>query len=320
LYGLTVALRLHFLPAVIVGIIYHYSKINTRKFWFLMIGFGIPILLSGILDSFTWSYPFQSLWKNFWMNLVEGKSSGFGISPWYQYFGWLLLNWSVYLFVIVFFWSLVFRRHLILTIMALSLIISHSFIAHKEYRFIYGALQIIIILASLGTVEFMSRLRFLKKFSKGEAIAAMISLAIWLTASGFLAERFDSDRSLQLAHLLQKPDITHWTKHRATLLAFEYISQQKDVCGIGVAGIHWSFSGGYSYLHQNVPVYFIEDQLLKNENEFGSLSLYFNYLILYSLEVPKSGYQLIKCYDKMCIYKRPFICLSNPDYHINNKI
>ena len=44
------------------------------------------------------------------MNLVEGKSESFGVSPWYQYFNWFLLNWSLFLLPILVFCGLVLRR------------------------------------------------------------------------------------------------------------------------------------------------------------------------------------------------------------------
>ncbi|MFN9174556.1 MAG: hypothetical protein ACK58N_08605 [Synechocystis sp.] len=159
LYGLTVILRLHYLPAVIVALFLQSLRDNLKNNLSLIFGFLSALLIGGVLDAFTWKYPFQSLWKNIKINLFDGVSHSFGTSPWYQYLSWMLLSWSLLIIGIIFLCTLVAKRHFVLVSIALTLVITHSLIAHKEYRFMASAIQIIIILSALGTAELISYLR-----------------------------------------------------------------------------------------------------------------------------------------------------------------
>jgi GPI mannosyltransferase 3 len=312
LYGLTTILRLHLFPAVLIAIAYQCRKRNWKQLFPLGAGFIGPVLLGGFLDALTWSYPFQSLWKNIWINAIEGKSTYWGVSEWHQYFYWLLVNWSWFIFPLGILCLLGTRRHLILAILPLVILVSHSFIAHKEYRFIFAALPMIVILIGLGTADLLSRLSFLRRFPRGTSLAVITSLILWAIASGILAGRFDTNQSFDFTKPFQKTKETHWTIHAGSLKSFQYLSTKEDLCGVGVQGINWWWTGGYAYLHQDVPLY-----LVKDKKVFAEQQPYFNYLV-FNQDTPVVGeYQRVQCFDGVCVYQRSNPCQSNPNYHIN---
>jgi hypothetical protein len=99
--------------------------------------------------------------------------------PWQQYFTWLALNWSWWLFPLLFFYVIAARRHWILALLALVIILSHSFLGHKEYRFIFPALPLIIILAGLGTATLVSRLSLVRGSSSAKLSLFFSSLSLF---------------------------------------------------------------------------------------------------------------------------------------------
>ncbi|MBA3518959.1 MAG: hypothetical protein H0T75_15280 [Rhizobiales bacterium] len=58
-------------------------RTDWRSRWVpLVLGAAVPVALLALLDFITWGSPFQSVWKNIWVNLVEGRSHIYGTSPW----------------------------------------------------------------------------------------------------------------------------------------------------------------------------------------------------------------------------------------------
>ncbi|MEG3438618.1 hypothetical protein V0288_15910 [Pannus brasiliensis CCIBt3594] len=312
LYGFTAYLRFHLLPAIFLAIVYQFRKRNFKELPPVILGFIGPVLLGGILDTFTLSSPFQSIWKLIWINLFAGKFNSFGVSPWHQYFAWLAMNWSWWIVPVVVFCALGARRHWILAALALVIIVSHSFLGHKEYRYIFPALPLILILAGLGTADLVSRISLTRRFTRGKSISIVSGLLVWMLLSWMLSGRFYTDRAFSFDPPWQKLGFTHWQTHGGQLQAYQYLSTEKDLCGVGVRGIAWQYTGGYAHLHQDVPIYFVKD-----DREIGELKSHFNYLV-FNQETPDlEGYRLEKCFGGACVYKRPSPCTVNPDYHIN---
>lgn len=312
LCGTTIALRIHLLPAVIVAAVFICRR-DRRKWLHLITGILLPILVFGLVDAFTWSYPFQSLWKNAWVNVVEDKSSQFGVSPWYGYVFPIIKNWSLAVVPMALLAFLGARRSPILAWIAIVILLTHSAIAHKEYRFIYPAILIAIVLAGLGCAELVTRLA-LRRFSNRKAIASvLICLVIWTSLSTILATRYGSFESNSISMLWSIPNRIRWKDFSGNLLAFKTLSTEQTLCGVGVLGITWFWTGGYTYLHRNVPIFQIE-----KKNDFDKFSPSFNYLVS-TVPVPSSNqnYTVQKCWGETCLYKRPNSCTQIKGYSIN---
>ena len=313
LCGLTIALRIHLVPAVAFAVVYICRK-DWREKWLPMVA-GIlgPLLAAGALDAFTWSYPFQSFWQNVWVNVVEGKSRYWGVSPWYEYLILPLKTWSLALMPIAFLCIFGARRSPILAWLAIIIVLSHSVIAHKEYRFIYPALLMAIILAGLGTAELVEGWRSRSSLTYRGVIAVLVCLILWTSISAVLASRFYTDRKATLSMLWDIPEITHWTLHSGNLKAFQKLSTEEMLCGVGLQDVPWWESGGYTYLHRDVPIFLLEDNI-----DFERLAPSFNYLVS-KLTVPPQHqiYRLQKCWGATCLYKRPGSCVEIEGYHIN---
>src|SRR5262249_53100936 len=133
-WALAVGLRLHLAPAAAVGFVWVARK-DLRKWRDLLIGGASVMTFFGLLDWLTWSYPFQSFALNFWRNIVQRKASFFGESPPFEYALSLLQTWGWASVPLLGLGFLAFRRYSLLWLSALAILVSHSAIAHKEYRF-----------------------------------------------------------------------------------------------------------------------------------------------------------------------------------------
>ncbi|TAF11157.1 MAG: mannosyltransferase [Nostocales cyanobacterium] len=314
LLGISLALRIHLIPAIAFAVVYICRKDWRNKWLPMILGIIAPILIFGTVDGFTWSYPFQSFWLNVWVNLVEGRSKLYGVSPWYEYFIFLLKSWSWLSLPIIIFTLIGFRRLPILGWLALIIILSHSFLAHKEYRFIYPALPMLLILAGIGTGELVSQFSRRLASVQTSIIAIFLSILIWTSASISLLTRFNIYAPLNFSTFGTNLQMTHLYATANHLLALQSLSKEKKVCGLGLWGVNWALSGGYTYFHRDVPIYQVDKEL-----EFELLNPGFNYVVG-NFPIPSAyqNYSLQKCWQGTCIYKRPGACSELKNREINS--
>lgn len=311
LCGLALALRIQLLLAVAFAVAYICRK-DWRGRWLpIVAGILGPVLAFGVVDAFTWSYPFQSFWKSIWVNVVEGKSLLYGVSPWYGYLLFLIKSWSFAVVPITLLAIIGARRSPILAWLVIIIVLSHSVLAHKEYRFIYPALPMVIILAGLGTAELVSHWRPQRLSQRGMVMAVLVSLVLWTSTSAVMASQFDTNKSFSM--LWASTETTHWNSYSGNILAFQKLSRSETLCGVGLWGILWHETAGYTHLHRDVPVFLVEQ-----DNDFDKLGASFNYLVA-NVPVPKQhqDYALQQCWKSTCLYKRPGSCTQIKGYHLN---
>jgi hypothetical protein len=150
LLGLTFVLREQLAPAIAIAGIALCRRDRTR--WALALPIAaIPVFAAGGLDWFTWGQPFRSFWLNIDVNVFHGVAAAtFGASP-AGFFVYLLsIDWLWTLPVIVY---LAWRGARLLPVAgfaALSILLTHTLISHKELRFIFPAIALAVPLAGLG--------------------------------------------------------------------------------------------------------------------------------------------------------------------------
>src|SRR5207249_2663009 len=106
-----------------------------------------------VLDWLTVGYPFASLWRYVLYNVFYGVSSSFGTEPWNYYLLGELALWGsgvAFLMLVV---GLGAWRMPALLVAAAIILAEHSAIGHKEYRFIYPAVLLAMVLAGIGLAQ-----------------------------------------------------------------------------------------------------------------------------------------------------------------------
>jgi hypothetical protein len=290
--GLAMSLRIQLFPAVVVaGLYFCWSRWRARTA-VVLAGILLPAAVFGAVDAITWSYPFQSFFRYFWVNAVEGRSALYGTEPWYWYTLILLAHLGPMLFLAL----LGVRRSPFLGWIALAILAPHSILPHKEVRFIYPLMPILITLAALGTMEIAKELdRFLKSpiFPKVIAGIAMILFAV---LSVFLA-----------------PQFAYWERSGGSMALIDRLSRDSTVCGLGVHGVSWFYTGGYTHLHRQVPIV-----LLSEGAWLDRQSSTINAVIANGTRPHlRSDFSLTGCSDGVCLYQRPGSCASPQENEVN---
>ncbi len=241
LLSLAVGLRLQngifCIGALTVLLVAHRRKETLILFGTLLLGAAAY----GAVDQLTWGAPFHSARQYLRFNLIEGRSSQFGTSPFFHYVRALVTAEGLTIIPLVALTIFGARSRPAIPLIALSFFLVHSFIPHKELRFIFPIIPLLCAQAALGLDRLEAR--------RTSAAGALIVLSV-----------------LSLATL---PTLTFWrlgiTNPSAELSAIDYggpenrllrqASKLTDLCGLKIASIENWRTGGYAYLHQRVPMY-----------------------------------------------------------------
>jgi GPI mannosyltransferase 3 len=201
LCGLATSLRIQLTPVVAFALLWFCGPEWRKRAAPLGIGFILPVAVFGIVDMFTWSYPFQSFVSYFWVNAIEGRSRAYGVEPWY----WYLLIMLKGLGPMLFFVLVGCRRSPFLGWMAFIILASHSALAHKEPRFLYPLKPIIATLAALGVAEVVPYLTL-----RGHSVPSpQATIAKGLLVCG-------------LASFLLAPRFPYWARNSGALAAISH--------------------------------------------------------------------------------------------------
>ncbi|HEY6350990.1 MAG TPA: mannosyltransferase [Candidatus Angelobacter sp.] len=292
LCGLAMSLRIQLFPAVVVAALYFCRSRWRARIPAVLGGLLLPLSTFGLVDAITWSYPFQSFFRYFWVNAVEGRSTLYGAEPWYWYLAILLAHLGPILFLAL----LGLRRSPFLGWMALAILAPHSFLPHKEVRFIYPLIPILITLAALGTVELAKELGHFLKFRFSPRITVSVALVLFALFSTLLA-----------------PQFTYWNSNSGAMAMMDQLSRDPSVCGLGVLGISWFNTGGYTHLHRNVPMV-----LLSQGSWIDQQSSSINAVIAYGTGPSLTrDFALKECSDGVCLYQRTGACESPKTAEVN---
>ena len=298
--GLAFVFRFHLAPAIAVAACW-YARAEIRHRWVpLAVGALPPLALLAYADWQAWSTPFESVFNNFVANVVDNRSHRYGISPPLWYLWELGRRWGIAALPIVILAIHGARRRPLPLLIAVVVIVSHSFIAHKEYRFIYPALLLIAFSAAIGTAEIISRFSESSRFVTARG-ALLLGCTLWTSTSLALAFS-DAMRPL-------------WLRGRAGL---ELVARAGTDGSCGVAILEsWAWTGGYSSLHRGIPIHV--------PRRSGSTRLNvssFDALIANSAWKPPAqlGFKRVSCAaqltytsESLCLWRRRGTCEPNPE-------
>jgi phosphatidylinositol glycan class B len=211
----------------------------------LLLGSGLMVLSQGILDLITWGDFLQSPINFFIYNIIEGNSALHGTAPWYQYFiGFYLDFGSYYIFIFLAFFILgiglgeKWKSKIFILGLMFYWITVFSFLAHKEFRFIFTFIPLGFILMASGIYELVSLIK--KRPWKRIAMVAILSV---ITASSL---------AMSLYHKKWM-----WDWNSGICNAMYYVGQQDDAELLVVFENTW-YTGGYAYLDKNITIFFIK--------------------------------------------------------------
>ena len=310
-FGLAVALRPHLGPAVLAGIVFAsraqpQPRRGAAPLW---LGAGAAFALGGIVDAFTWGVPFHSYVRNPFENLVLARSLVYGTGPFYAYLRSFLRVWTFSFGAILalFIWGA--RRHPLPALLAGVALLVHSAIPHKEYRFVYPVIVLVVWVAAVASAELAEDLR--RRFPGWRTRVLPIAALLWLLAS------LAAVPHLSTQHVPRgdagRQDTLYWRRYEGSKRSFTALSLRDDVCGVALLDLGWAYSGGYTYLHHDVPLFQLRDRA-----DVSAVEPFANYLVSRRIDAPRlSGYTRERCWSWICLYRRPGPCEPKPGYDLN---
>ena len=310
LLGLLCYLRMQLGPAALVVAGFACGRAWSR--WRpLTLGGAAVVGILGALDWITLGTPLQSIWLNFYFNIIGRVSNEYGVDSPMFYVSGLTELWGGLTVVILVLAVFGRRRWPTLFWVPVTVFLTQSLVAHKEWRFIFPALTPLILLCGLQTVALLPRLEAeLKKVSHPRATAVGLCLAAFAFASLVVG----AGETYRL----------FWQNSRAIIAAFELVSRQNGACGVGVlfdagrngnpAGYSWVGSQGASALPAGVPLYpAVSDYTWRSAGAY-------NWAVIGSgAQSPPAPFHVIRCFGhaygqtgagttSACAWARPGHC------------
>lgn len=222
-----------FLLALVIDAVSDPKGWRQGKVWDFVVGLASMTMVVGAIDWATWGAWYHSPIEYFRVNILEGKAASFGVEPWYRYGEWasyVMLDVSLLFVFLVLVGGWRERR---LSLAAIIFVVGHSFVGHKEARFLWPIVPIVLCLAASGLGTVWQRLE--RPSVRRTFVALVTAGMVWGAWLRF--EQID----------------WHQEPTRSVSLALARTGKFPDVTGVAVIGLHDVYCGNYFYLRKNVP-------------------------------------------------------------------
>ncbi len=281
LCALAACLRIQLAPAVLFAVIFFCWPNWRRALPPVACGAMVPVLFFGLVDWLTWGHPWESFSANIRMNLVQGRSHLYGTAPWFTYL-WVL---PVVLVPSCFFWLRGARRSPFLAAFVVIFVVAHSMIAHKEERFLLPVIPLCLMISALG----------IARDKLGDRVSG--SRAVWTGAICFLA-----------ASIVMGAGFYYFDDEPGSETALKRLSTAPGVCGVALYDLPWTESGGYVFLHRNLPLIPVQKPaaLTQESSEFNVI------VAPTGASGLPGGFVRSECAGGVCISHRAGTCAAVP--------
>jgi hypothetical protein len=247
-------------------------------------------LAGGLLDWFTWGAPFKAFWVYVKFNIFQGRASGFGTAPFEYYAHYLWTSTGPLMALLLLGWAVAAWRERGLTAVCLAYFLVHSFVPHKELRFIMPIVPLMLTLSAIGLARMLATIR-----SDGWLSAVFAVMLSVIMGTEAVNETFGT-----MGQYTDNGGKVHspWHAGEDINLIMQDAGEKPDLCGLIVSGVAPAWQGGYTYLHRHVPVF-----LHAGGYEMASA----NYVIAPAGQsVP--GYQQVSWRQNFGLYHRDGVC------------
>jgi GPI mannosyltransferase 3 len=263
------ALRPQLAPVVLGFVVATVLTRSRIRILALAAGLVSGAALSGLLDVLTWGVPFAPEWRSMTFNLVQDGGSRWGRQPVSFYLHWSSAVLGPVLLVLLA-GGLVLaagtdggaargsvRRLPVWPLVAgvAALACALSVIAHKELRFLIAALPLAGTLSAVGlTRAALAGSRWLPRLPGSATVGLLTAVAavagvlqmpaITMSDLGYTTRDLDAGRLAASA----------WVADDATPRLLSAAGRLRTTCGVVVLAQRLTWTGGYSYLHRDVPL------------------------------------------------------------------
>lgn len=211
---------------------------------------GAWALVYGLWDAAAWHDAPGAKWGGLFhsavvyvrFNVLEGRSAGWGTSPWSYYFVHLSRAMPGVTLVGALAVLAAARRAWPVVLAVAAFFALHVAVPHKELRFILPALPLAAALVGVA----------LSQLPEQPARLGLVLVALAALPSTW------SHRGLtmgQVGSYPERPDSSAWDDFGPVNRLLLAASRRPDVCGLRVDAAHLAWTGGSTYLHVKAPLY-----------------------------------------------------------------
>ena len=289
LLGMVFCLRFHLAPVLIVVAMVA-ARMQVRYRWLpLLLGAAAPLALLGVVDQITLGSAFQSVWKNFTVNLTEGRSLNYGQEPAF----WYIVAWAHQLGIAALPMTVLFGFGASLLPLAalcsLLIVASHSVVAHKELSFIYAAFPLAVIVAGAGLVRLASML------PRGAMVASLTGVVLLSAASASTG------------------DVRRLIGRTADLVAIDaHLHGLPDMCGLVLYRASDLFWPSYALIDRKLPI-----EVAATQSEYAAASAAANYTLVLRQDSALGLGRSQICWSNFCLLRRAGACSPAAEYEVN---
>lgn len=285
LLALSVYLRMQLGPAAAVAVAFA-GDASWRRWRAQILGGGAVLAVLGVFDWVTLGTPFQSIWLNFWLNIIGGVSSGYGEAPPLFFLLGPYLVWGLPCILIFTQFVFAFRKYPAIAWVVLTIFATQSCIPHKEWRFIFPALGPLILVCALSALDYRPQAeRLVGRLGLTAGTTPVIALALAALVS-FAAGSTPLYSSL-------------WVGKQGVVEAFDLIRNDPRACGVGLADIDeraerylkysWVLGGGSAALPPGLPQY------AAYQSNLPQAWRAYNWMVKLDSRPPPDGFHKVLC-------------------------
>jgi hypothetical protein len=251
-------------------------------------------LVFGALDRLTWGGWFHSAQVYWRFNVVEGKAAQWGVAPFAYYAVHLWRSAPLPVLCLGLLGLAGARRSAGLLVAAAAFLLLHSFVPHKELRFVLPALPLLAAAAGVGV----------DALAGGEARARWALAGAVLVAGALSAAQAPRLTFGQLgAYGPERARVSAWDDSGDVNRLLLAAHREADLCGLKVEAVHLAWTGGHSTLHRPVPLY--------PHTGPGRASGHFNYVIT---SQPGAGAEVRAREGGLVLARLAPACTPDPGY------
>jgi hypothetical protein len=282
---------------------------------------AVVALAAGLLDAVTWGTPFHSLIGYVRFNLLEGKAARFGVEPitFYPQVAWTSVGPAVVVIAAGF--VVAGLRAPGPALIVLAYVVAHSLVPHKELRFLLPIFPLALSLSGAGVATAASKLVATTKKAQA-AVDPSVRYAggFSIVLGALMAYRASSLTLADLGWRLPTDDGTATDDPESRRPARGYMDavnrllaragHERTLCSLALAGISPRWTGGYTYLHRDVPLFPIATGAFERGALAGA-----NYVIAEGAAPHRPGITRVASEGDASLYRRDTPCGPPPPYY-----
>jgi len=237
LLALTAVFRFQYVPAVATLVLLGCWRRWSRMAPTALGGLAV-LMVSAAVDAAHGAVPFAWLVINVRENLLLNRAADFGVTSATAYVGSFWFMWSIAIVPLALFIVRGWRHAPELACAAFVTIAFHSLIGHKEYRFIFLSVASLIVIAALGSVDWIEALRTGPTWRR---------YCVPIIASGWLAV------SVVLATTGLMP--AYWMRGIGAARLASTLRADSRMCGLALYDVPVFLTPGQNRLAGRAPLY-----------------------------------------------------------------